>query len=138
MNLDLQTKRDWINTPLVHIGGTAVTLGGIGTALLIIVLTLLLSKFVQRLVYRQLSKKETLSQSFIYAFNRIINDVFIIFGVIIASESIGLKLSSLTLLFGFLGVGIGFGLQNLTSNFISGLILLVERPIGVGDYVTRG
>ncbi len=136
MNMEITNKMAWLTQPLFHIGGTAVTLSGIGTAIFIIILTLIFSKVVQRLVFKALSKKEKLSKSVIYAFNRMINYLFIVFGVIIAAESLGLKLSSLTIVFGFLGVGIGFGLQNLTSNFISGVILLLERPIGVGDLVT--
>jgi len=59
-------------------------------------------------------------------------------GTIVAFQFIGIDLSGLMVVFGFLSVGIGFGLQNLTSNFISGLILLFERPIKVGDRVTVG
>jgi small-conductance mechanosensitive channel len=59
----------------------------------------------------------------------------IIIGFLIASSSIGLDLNRFTILIGALGVGIGFGLQDLVNNFISGLILIFERPIQVGDVV---
>ncbi len=136
MNFNLKNIIEWLNWPLFNIGGNTVTLIGIGMAILIIVLTIVFSTFIERIVSRQLSKRGNLSTPVIYAFNRIIHYVFVIFGVIIAFESMGLKLSSLTIIFGFLGVGVGFGLQNVTSNFISGVILLIDRPIGVGDLVT--
>ena len=57
---------------------------------------------------------------------------------IVAFQTIGINLSGLAVIFGLLSVGIGFGLQNVVSNFIAGLILLFERPISVGDRVTVG
>ena len=60
------------------------------------------------------------------------------FGLIIGLQSLGLNLSSLAFLTGIIGVGVGFGLQNIVNNFVSGLILLVERPIKVGDRVEIG
>ncbi|MGH9366824.1 MAG: mechanosensitive ion channel family protein [Thermoanaerobaculia bacterium] len=59
-------------------------------------------------------------------------------GFLLAFSAAGLSLTRVTLLAGALGVGLGFGLQNLVSNFVSGLILLYERPIQVGDFVDSG
>jgi small-conductance mechanosensitive channel len=64
--------------------------------------------------------------------------MFMIISVAFAFQFIGVDFSGLIVLLGFLSVGIGFGLQNITSNFISGLILLFERPIKIGDRVTVG
>jgi len=61
-----------------------------------------------------------------------------IFGLIIGLQSVGLNLSSLAFLTGIIGVGVGFGTQNIMNNFVSGLILLVERPIKVGDRIEVG
>jgi small-conductance mechanosensitive channel len=59
-------------------------------------------------------------------------------GVLLAMSALGIDLTKVTLLAGALGVGIGFGLQNIFNNFASGLILLVERPINVGDVIELG
>lgn len=61
-----------------------------------------------------------------------------ILGVIVVLQSIGFTLGSLAVVAGGLGVGIGFGVQDLTTNFVSGLTLLVDRPVKVGDYVELG
>jgi len=70
-----------------------------------------------------------------YTLSRISQYLIITIGGLISFDFIGIDLSSLTVIFGLLSVGIGFGLQNVTSNFISGLIILFERPISVGDRV---
>lgn len=68
----------------------------------------------------------------------IIQYFFIIMGAFIVIQSSGINLGSLNVLAGALGVGIGFGLQNIANNFISGLIILFERPIKVGDRIEVG
>jgi small-conductance mechanosensitive channel len=68
----------------------------------------------------------------------IVRYLLVITGLIIIFQSSGIDLSALGILMGALGVGIGFGLQNITNNFISGIIILFERPIKVGDRVEVG
>jgi small-conductance mechanosensitive channel len=64
--------------------------------------------------------------------------VILVLGFIVIFQSAGLDLSAFSILFGALGVGIGFGLQSLTNNLVSGLVILVERPIKLGDRVEVG
>jgi len=65
---------------------------------------------------------------------------YVVLGIafIVVLQFMGIDMTSLALLFGALGVGIGFGLQNITNNFVSGLIILLERPIKVGDRIEMG
>ncbi len=65
----------------------------------------------------------------------ILRYLIVAFGVIIAIQEIGFNLASLAVVAGGLGVGIGFGIQDLTTNFVSGLTLLLDRPVKVGDFV---
>ena len=69
------------------------------------------------------------------ALGTIVRYVVISLGTLVILQSAGIELTSLNVLVGAVGVGLGFGLQNITSNFFSGLILLFERPIKIGDRV---
>ncbi len=72
------------------------------------------------------------------ALGAIVRYVLIALGALVILQSAGIDLTSLNVLVGAVGVGLGFGLQNITSNFFSGLILLFERPIKIGDRVEIG
>jgi small-conductance mechanosensitive channel len=70
-----------------------------------------------------------------YAISTMLHYAILLFGLFIALATLGIDLSQITLLAGALSVGIGFGLQNVINNFVSGLILLFERPIKIGDVI---
>lgn len=125
----------WANFPIIHIGDAPLTLGGMGTAFLVFICALMFSRILQKMLSAQLEKRFQLSPGVSYALLRFIHYGVVIIGVVISTQIVGLNLGSLAVVFGFLSVGIGFGLQNITSNFISGIILLIERPVSVGDFV---
>jgi len=73
-----------------------------------------------------------------YAVSSLLNYVILTLGFLLALGTLGLDLTKVTVLAGAFGIGLGFGLQSIVNNFVSGLILLFERPIHVGDIVQMG
>ncbi len=76
-----------------------------------------------------------LDRSLQYAVAQIVSNIVLVVGVFIVLDNAGIHLATLAVFAGAVGVGIGFGLQNIASNFISGLVILTERPITIGDRV---
>ncbi|MDD2550576.1 MAG: mechanosensitive ion channel [Bacteroidales bacterium] len=94
-----------------------------------------LAKLISRRVIERLLNRRGTDRGVSHAVGSIFRYVFLFVGLVIIVQSTGVDLSTLTVLVGALGVGIGFGLQSVTNNFISGIIILFERPIKVGDRV---
>ncbi len=127
-----------LNSPLINIGSTTVTAWRILYFILLLVLLIFISKRIKNwLIYKVLSKS-TLDLGTRSAIGTMVRYVIILIGLMVIIQSVGINLSALTVLAGALGVGIGFGLQNVTNNFISGIIILFERPIKVGDRIEVG
>lgn len=127
-----------VTQPLFTVSQTEVTLSSILIFVLLFSCIIVAARFVSRRVLEHLLRRFHLEENLSYTLRRITEYTLIVIGAIIAFQFIGINLSGLAVVFGFLSVGIGFGLQNVTSNFISGLILLFERPIRVGDRVSVG
>lgn len=123
---------------LFNVGDTPITLASIAIFFVAFIILLILSRLVARLLATRILAKLGVEKGTVYTFKRITFYVLGALSAIIAFQIVGINLSGLAVIFGLLSVGIGFGLQNITSNFISGLILLFERPIKIGDRVTVG
>ena len=120
---------------LFSVGETPVTAGDIVQALLIFGFGWLLSRLI-RFGIRRVGRKESMgTQASLYTISRLSHYTIIIVTVLIALTSIGLDFTNLALVAGALSVGIGFGLQSVVNNFVSGLIILFERTLRVGDYI---
>ncbi len=94
-----------------------------------------LSKYVQWVLKRQVLQAFQIAQHTQFLLLRFLHFCLIILGIFISLSTIGVSFTSFALIFGGLSIGIGFGLQNIASNVISGFILIFERPIKIGDLV---
>ena len=102
-------------------------------ALLIVVFWI--SSRTKRFLFDRFLVNSGLDRSLQYAISQIISNIVLVVGIFIVLENTGIHLGALTVFAGAVGVGVGFGLQNIASNFISGLVILAERPITIGDRV---
>ncbi len=94
-----------------------------------------ISSRTKRFLFNRLLAQSGLDRSLQYAIAQIVSNIVLVVGIFIVLENTGIHLAALAVFAGAVGVGIGFGLQNIASNFISGLVILAERPITIGDRV---
>ncbi len=123
--------------PLVHLAGGPITLSALLTGLLIVVVSFVLGGIASRAVTRVLASREV-AHGARFALAKIARYVVVLVGTAIAVMSVGIRLEALLAASTVVLVGIGFGLQNIAQNFVSGLILLIERPVTRGDFVQIG
>jgi len=123
---------------IFEINQTPITILSIFMFLLVLSVFLIASKILKRFILSPIFQRMEIEPGTRYTMTRTIHYIVMVIGAIVSFQFIGIDLSGLAVIFGLLSVGIGFGLQNITSNFISGLILLFERPIQVGDRITVG
>ena len=134
----LQQVGTALHYELFKVGDTPITLSSILVFLLLFSVLLIVSRIVARVLASKVIAKLAVDSGTVYTFKRITFYLLSLISAVVAFQFIGINLSGLAVIFGLLSVGIGFGLQNVTSNFISGIILLFERPIRMGDRVTVG
>src|SRR5947208_15216058 len=94
-----------------------------------------LSSRTKRFLFTSLLARSGLDRALQHAIAQIVGYIVLIVGTLIVLDNAGIHLGALTVFAGAVGVGVGFGLQNIASNFISGLVILAERPITIGDRV---
>lgn len=124
--------------PLFTLGEGSLTLAVILKLLVLFALVLAGEHVLRRYFTLRLLKRTPLDGPLQYAIARIGGYLFILFGFYVALTAVGINLSSLAVVAGAVGVGIGFGLQNIVHNFVSGIIILAERPIALGDRIEVG
>jgi len=112
-----------------------ITVGVILTAIVFLYASIFASWLIQRILDEEVYPRKKVETGVGISINRLIHYAFVIIGSIIALSTIGIGIQSLAVLMGAFGIGIGFGLQNIVNNFASGLILLFERSIKIGDIV---
>ncbi|HZW38818.1 MAG TPA: mechanosensitive ion channel domain-containing protein [Ignavibacteriaceae bacterium] len=122
----------------MKLGSVEITLWSIIYFFITIILLIYITGKLRRwLIYKVLNRTK-IDLGVRIAVSTIIRYIILFIGFLIILQSAGIDLSSITIIAGALGVGIGFGLQNITNNFVSGIVILVERPIKVGDRIEVG
>jgi potassium efflux system protein len=120
------------------IGSFSITPGHILAFLIAVWASFLVSKFLRFVLEEDVYHHLHLGRGIPYAISTMLHYVILLLGFFVALGALGIDLTKVTILAGAFSVGIGFGLQNVINNFVSGLILLFERPIKVGDVIEVG
>ena len=115
--------------------GISLSLVQIFLLIALLMVVFWISSRTKRFLFNRFLVNSGLDRSLQYAIAQIVANVVLVVGVFVVLENTGIHLGALTVFAGAVGVGVGFGLQNVASNFISGLVILAERPITIGDRV---
>ncbi len=120
------------------LGSFHISLGDVIAFAVTVWLAFLISRLVRFVLEEDVYPRVTLAGGIPYAITTMTHYVILIIGFFMAIAALGVDLTKFTILAGAFGVGLGFGLQNIVNNFVSGLILLFERPVKVGDVLQLG
>lgn len=133
----LDTILDYLRTPLFVLSGTPVTALTVLVAFTIVIISRIAAAIIGRSLERMLGRRG-LDEGMRHAAGKIARYVVLMTGVIVAIGTLGVDTSAIMAGGAVLLVGIGFGLQKLAENFISGVLLLIERPVRKGDFIDVG
>jgi small-conductance mechanosensitive channel len=135
---------DWLDRmkawdfELFTFGGVTLTLSAAVKIVVLIALLWWFAGHMRRLVIDHALNRTHVDPGTRQAIGSMVRYLVLVIGVVLVLQNAGVNLSALGVLAGAVGVGVGFGLQNIVSNFISGLIIMLERPFKVGDRVEIG
>ncbi len=132
--------RDWMKNALFgfEIGGFKISLARILFGIALFTFLLFLTRLMQRMLRDRVSQNAKIDSGIANSVDQAIGYGGIIMAALVAVSFAGFDVTNLAIVAGALSVGIGFGLQSIVNNFVSGLILLIERPIKVGDWIVVG
>lgn len=117
------------------LGGFSVSVGLVVAALLVLYISVLLSWILRTTLEAEVFPRRSMGRGAADAASKLLHYAVLLIGFLICVSILGIDLKSMVVVGGALGIGIGFGLQEIANNFICGLILLFERPVKVGDMV---
>lgn len=127
-------KAIW-NQPLLNTGeGTSLTVGHLVIAIAVFILGLIISAWLARVISRRL-RKTSMAADNVAVLQKLTFFIFLVIVFLITLSILGVPVTALTFVSGALAVGVGFGAQNIFNNFISGWILMSERPVRIGDFI---
>jgi small-conductance mechanosensitive channel len=133
---------EWLNQllsqPIISIGESKLTVALMLTLVISFSVLFIGSEWIRRFLVRKILVKRDMALGTRESIGTIVKYILIVAGIFSILQTNGIDLSAFGVLAGAIGVGIGFGLQNITNNFISGLIILFEQPIKIGDRIEVG
>lgn len=127
-----------LTTPFVTAGDTTITIITILLTLPVFYLATWVSRLIKSFVNASILQRLAMAEQTKFTIAILIKNAVLIVAVLVGFSMIGINLSSLVIVFGALGIGIGFGLQGVVADFISGFVLIFERPIKEGDRIQVG
>jgi len=119
-------------------GLVSISLGDVLGLVATVWIAFVLSRFIRFALEEDVYPRLPMGRGMPYAISSLLHYVILLLAFLVAVGAMGVDLNRLTILTGALGVGVGFGLQTIVNNFVSGIILLLERPIQVGDAIQMG
>lgn len=135
---NLQTLKEFLSISILKVGGFELTVWSLLHLLVLSALLIFISGKVKRWTSGIILKRTSMAIGRREAIGSITSYVVLIFGFLIIIQTAGIDLTTLNVLAGAVGIGVGFGLQNIANNFISGIIILLEHPVKVGDRIVVG
>jgi len=127
-----------MNLSLFNLGESKLTIGLILTIIISLVVLFVGSEWIRKIIVNKILSRYRLDMGTRKSIGTMVKYFLILAGIFSILQTNGIDLSAFGILAGAVGVGIGFGLQNITNNFISGLIILFEQPIKEGDRIEVG
>ena len=130
--------RDILFEPFGTIGKAPISVFLVVRVLIFVVVVVILARAAKRMLLNRIFSRTTLDLGIRHAIATVTQYVVIAIGFLVGLQTAGIDLSALTIFAGAIGVGVGLGLQNIANNFVSGIIILFERPIKIGDRIEVG
>jgi small-conductance mechanosensitive channel len=127
---------DYFDSVSFHFGKQRISLLLIGQAVLWVVAAMLLALWIGRVLEERLMAAHALDMTLRVMLTKVMRALLVLFAILVALPAVGVDLTALSVFGGAIGVGIGFGLQKIASNYISGFIILLDRSVRIGDLVT--
>jgi small-conductance mechanosensitive channel len=129
----LETFRDWLNITVFTIAETPVTISTIAVFLILLLLTWIASRVMQRALKKALGLRGITDEGTVGVGQRLLHYAIMALGAGVSLQTLGINLSALFAAGAVFAIGLGFAMQNIAQNFVSGIILLLERSIKPGD-----
>lgn len=126
---------EWLDFSLIKTSQYQLTLGQLLTSIFIVFVTFYVSKLLRDNIIRISERQNKVPMSQIYPLTRIVHYVLLFVGFVFALSVVGIDTGKVALVAGALGVGVGLGLQDIVKNFVSGLVILLEKSLKVGDFI---